>query len=409
MARPLMIDRRTNRSPTPLTAARRVVVKVGSTLLVDARTGRLNRSWLQTLVADLLRMHRRGQQVILVSSGAIALGRRHLGLAPGTLRLEESQAAAAVGQIRLAHAYKELLEAGDVTVAQVLLTLEDSEQRTRYLNARATLEALLALGAIPVINENDTVATAEIRYGDNDRLAARVAQMASADCLVLLSDVDGLYSADPHRDPGASFIERVLRVTPEIEAMAGRPNSELGSGGMATKIAAARIAVNAGCHMCIASGHQRHPIRRLESGARCTWFVPASTPLAARKQWIAGTLKPAGAIHIDAGALRALQGGKSLLAAGVTGTLGRFESGDTVSVLAPDGIEVARGIAAYSDSDASRIMGRRSSDIESILGFRGREELIHRDDLVILQHDDRPQEQRRAPAGVSGGLAEVKP
>jgi glutamate 5-kinase len=409
MARPLMIDRRTNRSPTPLTAARRVVVKVGSALLVDARTGRLNRAWLETLVADLLRLHRRGQQVILVSSGAIALGRRHLGLERGTLRLEESQAAAAVGQIRLAHAYKELLEAGDVTVAQVLLTLEDSEQRTRYLNARATLEALLALGAIPVINENDTVATAEIRYGDNDRLAARVAQMASADCLVLLSDIDGLYTADPHRDPNARFIERVMRVTPEIDAMAGRSNSEVGSGGMATKIAAARIAVNAGCHMCIASGRQRHPLRRLESGARCTWFMPASTPLAARKQWIAGTLRPAGAIHIDAGALRALESGKSLLAAGVTGTLGRFESGDTVSVLAPNGTEVARGIAAYSDSDATRIMGLRSSEIEAILGFRGREELIHRDDLVILQHDYRPPEHKRTQPGATGSVAEVKP
>jgi glutamate 5-kinase len=409
MARPLMIDRKANRSPTPLTAARRIVVKVGSALLVDARTGRLNRSWLKTLVDDLLRLHRRGQQVILVSSGAIALGRRHLGLAQGALRLEESQAAAAVGQIRLAHAYKELLEAGDVTVAQVLLTLEDSEQRTRYLNARATLEALLALRAIPVINENDTVATAEIRYGDNDRLAARVAQMASADCLVLLSDIDGLYTADPHRDPRAQFIERVTRITPEIEAMAGRSNSEVGSGGMVTKIAAARIAVNAGCHMCIASGHQRHPLRRLESGARCTWFMPASTPLAARKQWIAGTLRPAGAINIDAGALRALHGGKSLLAAGVTGTLGRFESGETVSVLAPDGVEVARGIAAYSDSDASRIMGRRSSEIEAILGFRGREELIHRDDLVILQHDHRPQEHKPAAPAAPRNVTEMKP
>ena len=404
-----MIDRRTNRSPTPLTAARRIVVKVGSALLVDARTGRLNRSWLKTLIDDLLRLHRRGQQVILVSSGAIALGRRHLGLPLGALRLEESQAAAAVGQIRLAHAYKELLEAGDVTVAQVLLTLEDSEQRTRYLNARATLEALLALKAIPVINENDPVATAEIRYGDNDRLAARVAQMASADCLVLLSDIDGLYTADPHRDPRAQFIERVMRVTPEIEAMAGRSNSEVGSGGMVTKIAAARIAVNAGCHMCIASGHQRHPLRRLESGARCTWFMPASTPLAARKQWIAGTLRPAGAINIDAGALRALHGGKSLLAAGVTGTLGRFESGETVSVLAPDGVEVARGIAAYSDSDASRIMGRRSSEIEAILGFRGREELIHRDDLVILQHDHRPQEHKPTAHAAPGSVTEMKP
>ena len=237
------------------------------------------------------------------------------------------------------------------------------------------------------INENETVATAEIRYGDNDRLAARVAQMASADCLVLLSDVDGLYTADPNRDPKARFIERVERITPEIEAMAGRAQSEVGSGGMATKIMAARIAVNAGCHMCIAAGGQRHPLRRIEHGARCSWFLPASTPLAARKQWIAGTLRPAGAIHIDAGALRALQSGKSLLAAGVTGAVGRFESGDTVSVLSPQGTEVARGIAAYSDSDAARIMGRKSSEIAALLGFRGREELIHRDDLVILQHD----------------------
>ncbi len=408
-----MIDRRTNRSPTPLSAARRVVVKVGSALLVDAKTGRLNRAWLGTLIEDLLRLHRRGQQVVLVSSGAIALGRRHLGLPAGALRLEESQAAAAVGQIRLAHAYKELLEEGGVTVAQVLLTLEDSEQRTRYLNARATLEALLALDAIPVINENDTVATAEIRYGDNDRLAARVAQMASADCLVLLSDVDGLYTADPHRDPAARFIARVPHIGPDIEAMAGRTNSVVGSGGMTTKIAAARIAVNAGCHMCIASGHQRHPIRRIESGARCTWFLPVSTPLAARKQWIAGTLRPAGAIHIDAGALRALHDGKSLLPAGVTGTLGRFESGDTVSVIAPDGTEVARGIAAYSDSDAARIMGRKSGEIEAVLGFRGREELIHRDDLVILQPAERPPERRAAdreppPPHAPGAAAEVK-
>ncbi len=379
---------------TPLAQARRIVVKVGSALLVDGRTGRLNRAWLKTLVEDLLRLRRRGQQVILVSSGAIALGRRQLQLPAGALRLEESQAAAAVGQIRLAHAYKELLEEAGVHVAQVLLTLEDSEQRTRYLNARATLEALLSLEVLPVINENDTVATAEIRYGDNDRLAARVAQMASADCLVLLSDVDGLYSADPNRDANARFIERVVRITPEIEAMAGRALSDVGSGGMATKIMAARIAVNAGCHMCIAAGSPRHPLRRIESGERCSWFVPTATPAAARKQWIAGTLRPAGAIHIDAGALRALQAGKSLLPAGVTGTLGRFESGDTVSVLGPGGSEIARGIAAYSDADAARIMGRKSTEIAALLGFRGREELIHRDDLVILRHDCELSEEK---------------
>ena len=372
-------------SAAPLTQARRIVVKVGSALLVDGESGRVNRAWLETLVEDLLRLRKRGQRVILVSSGAIALGRRRLGLKPGVLRLEESQAAAAVGQIRLAHAYKELLEGCDVTVAQVLLTLEDSERRRRYLNARATLEALLALGALPVINENDTVATAEIRYGDNDRLAARVAQMAGADCLVLLSDVEGLYSADPNREPGARFIHEVPQITPEIEAMAGRSASQVGSGGMAAKIAAARIAMAAGCHMCIAAGVHRHPLRRIEEGADCTWFVPSATPAAARKQWIAGTLRPAGAITIDAGALRALLEGRSLLPAGVTAARGRFDRGDTVSVLAADGAEIARGIVAYSDVDAARIMGRRSSEIAAILGFRGRDEMIHRDDLVLMR------------------------
>jgi glutamate 5-kinase len=369
----------------PLTQARRVVVKVGSALLVDGETGRINRAWLETLVEDLLRLRKRGQRVILVSSGAIALGRRRLGLKHGMLRLEESQAAAAVGQIRLAHAYKELLEGCDVTVAQVLLTLEDSERRRRYLNARATLESLLALGALPVINENDTVATAEIRYGDNDRLAARVAQMVGADCLVLLSDVEGLYSADPNREPGARFIHEVPHITPEIEAMAGRSVSQVGSGGMTAKIAAARIAVAAGCHMCIAAGAHRHPLRRIEEGADCTWFVPSATPAAARKQWIAGTLRPAGALTIDPGALRALLQGRSLLPAGVTGARGRFDRGDTVSVLAADGAEIARGIVAYSDVDAARIMGRKSSEIAAILGFRGRDEMIHRDDLVLMR------------------------
>ena len=369
------------------------MVKVGSALLTDAETGRINRAWLESLIEDLLRLRKRDQQVILVSSGAIALGRRQLGLAKGPLRLEESQAAAAVGQIRLAHAYKELLESREVTVAQVLLTLEDSERRHRYLNARATLETLLSLGALPVINENDTVATAEIKYGDNDRLAARVAQMAAADCLVLLSDVDGLYTADPNKVRAASFIEEVLKITPEIAAMAGRSASDVGSGGMATKIMAARIAVSAGCHMCIAAGHHRHPVRRLEEGARCTWFVPSATPVAARKQWIAGTLRPAGAVTIDPGALRALLDGRSLLPAGVIGARGRFERGDTVSVLAADGTEIARGIVAYSDVDAAKIMGRKSAAIESILGFRGRDEMIHRDDLVVLNQEPAAKER----------------
>lgn len=373
--------------PSPLQHARRIVVKVGSALLVDSETGRINRPWLETLIEDLLRLRKRNQQVILVSSGAIALGRRELRLAKGPLRLEESQAAAAVGQIRLAHAYKELLESREVTVAQVLLTLEDSERRRRYLNARATLDSLLALGALPVINENDTVATAEIRYGDNDRLAARVAQMAGADCLILLSDVEGMFTADPNKDPNAQFIHEVRQITPEIESMAGASASDVGSGGMTTKVMAAKIAVSAGCNMCIAAGHHTYPVSRIESGARCTWFVANASPIAARKQWIAGTLRPAGAVTIDAGALRALLEGKSLLPAGVIASRGRFERGDTVSVLSAEGIEIARGISAYSDIDAARIMGRKSSEIEGILGFRGRHEMIHRDNLVLTRHE----------------------
>jgi glutamate 5-kinase len=392
-------------SAAPLTQARRIVVKVGSALLVDAESGRVNRTWLETLVEDLLRLRQRGQRVMLVSSGAIALGRRRLGLRHGMLRLEESQAAAAVGQIRLAHAYKELLESHEVTVAQVLLTLEDSEHRRRYLNARATLESLLELGALPVINENDTVATAEIRYGDNDRLAARVAQMAGADCLVLLSDVDGLYSADPNKEPLARLIPEVRQITPEIEAMAGRSASPVGSGGMSAKIVAARIAVAAGCHMCIAAGAHRYPLRRIEEGADCTWFVPTATPAGARKQWIAGTLRPAGAITIDAGALRALLEGKSLLPAGVTGARGRFDRGDTVSVLSADGVEIARGIVAYSDADAARIMGRKSSEIAELLGFRGRDEMIHRDNLVLL----RPEGSAALAPAAAAQLATLKP
>jgi glutamate 5-kinase len=368
-----------------LTEAKRVVVKVGSSLLVDGDKGRLNRVWLESLAGDVAEFRKRGQDIILVSSGAIALGRRHLNLGAGKLKLEESQAAAAVGQIRLAHAYKEILDTHDITVAQILLTLGDTEQRRRYLNARVTLNTLLGLGAVPVINENDTVATAEIRYGDNDRLAARVAQMLGADCLVLLSDIDGLYTANPSEDPDAQFIARVLEITPAIEAMAGGAGSAMGSGGMQTKIAAAKIAVAAGCHLCISKGAVQNPLSHIEEGARCTWFVPTSTPLAMRKQWIAGTLKPAGAIAVDDGAVRALMSGKSLLPAGVTRALGRFDRGDTVSIVGPDGTEVARGICAYSDTDAARIIGRKSADIEKTLGFRGRDEIVHRDDLVLLR------------------------
>ncbi|MEY3337572.1 MAG: hypothetical protein RL245_564 [Pseudomonadota bacterium] len=378
-----MPSRTQSATPSPLVRARRIVVKVGSALLVDGESGRLNRAWLETLIEDMVRLRRQGKEVVLVSSGAIALGRRHLGLARGPLRLEESQAAAAVGQIRLAHAYKELLEQWDIPVAQVLLTLEDSEQRVRYLNARATLNALLERGAVPVINENDTVATAEIRYGDNDRLAARVAQMVSADCVVLLSDIDGLYSADPSLDPKAKFIPIVREIDSRIEAMGGESASEFGRGGMKTKIMAAKIAVEAGAHFCIAAGSPRHPVRRIEQGARCTWFKPKSSPVAARKQWIAGSLRPAGTLVVDAGAERALRAGKSLLPAGVTALRGRFDRGDTVSIVGTDGREIARGIVAYSDDEALRILGRRTSEIAALLGFVGRDELIHRDDLVM--------------------------
>ncbi len=367
-----------------LATAKRVVVKIGSALLVEKSTGRVNRSWLESLAEDIARLRSRGQEVVLVSSGAIALGRRQLGLAPGKLKLEESQAAAAVGQIRLAHAWKEVLEHHGFTVAQVLLTLGDTEQRRRYLNARNTLTALLRLGSIPVINENDTVATAEIRYGDNDRLAARVAQMVSADCLVLLSDVDGLYTADPTRVPDAMFIPEVPRITPEVEAMAAGSASDVGSGGMTTKVLAARIAVAAGCHMCVTAGRESNPLRRVESGARCTWFVADGSPVTARKQWIAGMLKPAGELRVDEGAARALRQGKSLLPAGITQVSGRFDRGDAVVVIDPAGREIARGLAAYSSLDAERMCGRQSRELEELLGYRGRDEMIHRDDMVLM-------------------------
>jgi glutamate 5-kinase len=374
---------RPRKAAQPLLNAKRVVVKIGSALLVEQATGRINRAWLETLASDVARLRARGQDVLLVSSGAIALGRRHLGLAAGKLKLDEKQAAAAVGQIRLAHAWKEVLEQHQLTVAQILLTFGDTEERRRYLNARNTLGALLKLGSIPLINENDTVATSEIRYGDNDRLAARVAQMISADCLVLLSDVDGLYTADPTKDPNAEFIPEIHGITPEIERMAGGAASAVGSGGMATKISAARISVAAGCHMCIAVGHEMHPLKRLESGARCSWFFPNATPVTVRKQWIAGSLKPAGSVRVDAGAAQALGRGKSLLPAGVVVIEGRFERGDALIVRDADGRELARGLSAYSSEDAERIRGRKSTEIEAILGFRGRDELIHRDDLVI--------------------------
>jgi len=368
---------------SPLAAAKRVVVKIGSALLVDAETGRLKRAWLEALADDVASLRKREQQVVIVSSGAIALGRRHLGLASGTLKLEESQAAAAAGQIRLAHAYQETLARHDIGVAQVLLTAEDTEDRRRYLNARNTIDTLLKLGAVPVINENDTVATAEIRFGDNDRLAARVAAMIGADALVLLSDIDGLYTADPGLDPAATLIREVHEITPDIEAIAGGPRSADSRGGMVTKIQAARIAVTAGCGMLIASGKVLHPLKAVSGGGMSTWFRPVASPKTARKQWIAGSIKPAGTVVIDAGALKALKRGTSLLPAGVAAVEGRFERGDCVLIKDQDGAVVGRGLIAYAVEDAQRIKGHKSAEIEAILGYRGRDEMVHRDDLVL--------------------------
>jgi len=368
-----------------LTSARTIVIKIGSSTLVDGTTGALARSWLSAFARDVARLRAREQSVVLVSSGAIALGRRALKIAPGALRLEEAQAAAAVGQIALARAWSEALAAHDLTVAQVLLTLGDTENRRRYLNARSTLRTLLTLGGIPVINENDTVATAEIRFGDNDRLAARVAGMIEADCLVLLSDIDGLYASNPRQDPGARFIPEVASITPEIEGMAGSAGSAMGTGGMATKIMAARIATEAGVNMVIANGAEPSPIQAIEAGARCTWFLANGTPAAARKRWISGALKPLGVVTIDAGATTALSQGKSLLPAGVTSVDGSFERGDCIVVKDHAGREVARGLCAYGSEDARRICGAKSSDIEALIGYRGRTELIHRDDMALTR------------------------
>ncbi len=373
----------TGRAKTGIDKAKRLVVKIGSALLVEEKTGAIRRSWLDALGDDVAALRKGGTEVVLVSSGAIAVGRRHLGLATGALKLEEKQAAAATGQIRLAHAYQETLARHDITVAQILLTLDDTEERRRHLNARSTLAMLLKLGTVPVINENDTVATSEIRFGDNDRLAARVAAMISADTLVLLSDIDGLYSADPRRDPAARFIAEIAEITPEIEAMAGEAPPGYSSGGMVTKLAAGRIALGAGCRMAIADGRRMNPLAAIRDGGTCSWFLPKATPLTARKTWIQGALKPIGRLTVDEGAAKALCAGKSLLPAGVIGVEGEFERGDAVVVADAAGIELARGLSAYSAADARVIKGHKSREIEALLGYRGRDEMIHRDDLVL--------------------------
>jgi glutamate 5-kinase len=366
-----------------LKSARRVVVKIGSALLADTERGTVRRQWLESLATDLADFRKRDREVIVVSSGAIAVGRRHLHFPDRNLKLDEKQAAAATGMMRLAHAYQDELGKHGLTVAQVLLTLDDTENRRRYINARNTIEALLRVGAVPLINENDTVATDEIRFGDNDRLAARVAAMIGADTLILLTDIDGLYTADPNKDAQATLISEVREVTAGIEAMAGEAPRGLGTGGMVTKLAAAKVCLAAGCRMVIARGSELHPLRELAKGSRCTWFMPSATPQTARKRWIAGTLKPAGVIIVDAGALKALNQGKSLLPAGVSEIEGRFGAGDAVIVRDTAGHEVARGLSAYSAKDARRIMGHKSAEIESILGYRGGDEMIHRDDLVL--------------------------
>ena len=369
-------------SAAALARARRLVVKIGSALLIDDASGALRRDWLDAFAADIAGLRSRGREVAIVSSGAIAFGRRQLGLTGRALALEDKQAAAAVGQIHLAHAWHEALAAHGLPLAQILLTLSDTEERRRHLNARETLAALFRFGAIPLINENDTVATEEIRFGDNDRLAARVGQMIGADLLILLSDIDGLYDRDPRLHPDARHIAEVGTLTDDIRAMAGRPRPGYSSGGMVTKLEAARIALGAGCAMIIADGRPAGPIRRLETGERHTGFAPAAGPGTARKRWIASALGSDARIRIDEGAARALRRGKSLLPAGVTAVEGRFRRGDAVRILGPDGAEIAIGLIAYDDDAARRIAGRRSGDIEALIGYKGRDVLVHRDDMA---------------------------
>jgi glutamate 5-kinase len=364
-------------------AFRRIVVKIGSALLVDSASGRLKTDWLSALVTDLATLASGKRDILVVSSGAIALGRRMLNLPRGALKLEESQAAAAIGQIALARGWSEAFDGHKLTTGQILLTLGDTEERRRYLNARSTIATLLRLGAVPVINENDTVATSEIRYGDNDRLGARVATMMGADLLILLSDIDGLYTAPPVNDPKAQLLPIVERITPEIEAMAGSAGSELSRGGMLTKIEAGKIATAAGTTMVIASGKPLHPIRRISEGANCTWFLAEASPVTARKTWISGHLETKGSLFIDDGAIKALRAGKSLLPAGVRRVEGRFQRGDAVAIKGPKGEEIGRGLVAYDLADAELIAGRNSREIEAILGYAGRAEMVHRDDMTL--------------------------
>ncbi|WP_354090528.1 glutamate 5-kinase [Brevundimonas faecalis] len=363
--------------------ARRLVIKIGSSLLFDAARRAVAVDWLASLTSDIAALRAQGKQVIVVSSGAVALGRGRLNVAPG--RLQDKQAAAAVGQTLLMHAWEEALAPHGLIAAQVLLTRDDTERRRRWLNGRATIETLLAHGVVPVVNENDTVATEEIRYGDNDRLAARTAQLARADLLILLSDVDGLYTADPRRDPDARHLPLVETLSPDILSMASGANAEagVGTGGMATKLAAAQIARSAGCATIIASGLTPHPLKAIADGARATLITAPATPLAAWKQWIAGSMAPGGSLTLDEGAVRALKAGKSLLPSGVVAVSGRFEKGESLRLLDPSGAVVGVGLAAYPADEIALIRGRHSDEIESLLGYRGASVVIHRDDLVL--------------------------
>jgi glutamate 5-kinase len=364
----------------------RLVIKVGSSLLVDDN-GRLNRRWLEALADDVASLASSGHEIVIVSSGAIALGSVVLGINKQRARLEDLQAAAAAGQVQLVHAYQEALRQYDIAAAQVLLTPDDTEDRRRFLNARRTLGKLLERSVSPVINENDTVATEEIRYGDNDRLAARIAQLVMADALILLSDVDGLYTADPGKHESATHIAEVRGINDDILAMAGETRSDVGTGGMATKVQAAGIATHAGCSTIIASGVIEHPLKALGDGARRTVFHASATPAAARKQWLAGALEVKGSLQLDDGATAALRSGNSLLPVGVVSVLGRFRRGDVVTLTDASGTEIGRGLAEYTNDEAARLAGLHSDKIEQELGYRGRPVMVHRDELVLFDHD----------------------
>lgn len=377
--------RATSSAAAAIDSAQTIIIKIGSSLLVEDSRNLVNAGWLAGVAGDIAMLRKAGKNIVVVSSGAIALGRRELGIDGRDLALEEKQAAAATGQVTLAHAWREALAAHGIGVAQILLSPEDTETRRRHLNARATMGALLELGAVPVVNENDTVATTEIRFGDNDRLAARVAAMISADLLVLLSDIDGLYTANPRQDPDASHVQHVESLNDEVMAMAGKANAAYASGGMVTKLEAARIAMNAGCDMVICDGRGAQPLSAVIDGARHTLFHAEHSPLTARKRWIGGSLTPRGGLRVDAGALRAIRQGRSLLPAGVTAVSGGFERGDLIAIEDETGQVIGHGLSAYSAADTRIILGHKSGEIERLLGYRGRDEVVHADNLVMLE------------------------